>query len=532
MEKRAGEMADKPSFYYYDDTYTYGSFNTTVNKFANALTRLGIRRGDIVSVLSWNSPEVLISYFAAQKIGAAAGPIVAEFKGDEIAYVLNNSEAKAVVVEEDLLPTLEGIKGKLSFLKHIVVIGSRATNGPYPVFTELVAGASEENPGARVEPGDMAYLFYTAGTTGFPMGVPLTHKNIMSYYANGGGLLGGGGSLAGANIVFLVILPLFHVNAMMTCIGSLNSGVTVCLRKRFSAREFWGVIERYRVNVMSAVPAVYNILLKDDADYTAHDRSSFFLGITGAAAISPETIRRFEEKFGISVIEGYGLTEGTVASTMNPVGERKIGSVGKPLPGQEIRIVDDRGAEIPAGRSGEIVIRGENVMAGYYQNPEATKEVLKDGWLHTGDIGYKDVEGYIFIVDRKKDMLIRGGENIYPKEIEHILYEHSKVVEAAVVGIPDEVMGEEVVAFLTLKPGAAAGANEIQDYLRTRLAEFKVPRHIAFIDEMPRNPVGKILKKVLRERAKSLVPSAAAADAPKSPAAPKTPRARRAWNNK
>lgn len=519
IASRGREVADRTAIQYYDETLTYADLDRKANQAANVFRSLGVKKGDIVSVCSWNAPEVLISYFGAHKIGAAAGPVIADFKGEEIEYVLNHSEAVALVVDAALLPTIEAVRGKLKFLKHILLIGE-GTSPRFPRFRDLLDQASDAAPKEEVGPEDMAYLFYTAGTTGFPKGVPLTHRNILSYFAapeggaapsQGAGLMGGGGAaVIPLPLVFLVILPLFHVNAMMTSTLCLCRGLAVCLRKKFSASEFWGIVERYKVNVMSAVPAVYTILLKDEENYKKHDRSSLFLCITGAAAIPPETIKAFEEKFGVTMIEGYGLTEGTVGSTINPPGERKIGSVGKAMPGQELAILDDDGKILKTGEVGEICIRGQNIMKGYYKNPEATAEVLKNGWLHSGDMGYIDAEGFIYIVGRKKDMLIRGGENIYPKQIENVLTENAKVLEAAVVGVPDEVMGEEVMAFIILKPGQKSTVDEMKEFARSKLADFKVPRYIEFVDDMPRNPVGKVLKRELREVGKKRVAPPAA----------------------
>lgn len=504
IERRAEELDNKVALYYYDETYTYAQFNENVTKFSNVLRGLGYKRGDILAVFLYNSPQTLFSFFGSHKLGVAASPVNTEWKEEEVHHQLSHSEARGVIVNKDFLPIIENIRKDLPKLEHIIVVSDEPVEG-YLNYRELMNKASPYRTWEiNTELDDMAYLFYTAGTTGKPKGVALTHRNILSYFkTSGGGMLGGGMALGkDATLVFLIILPLFHVNAMMTATMCLYNGFTICLRKKFSAREFWAVIERYRVNVMSAVPAVYNILLKDDENYKKYDRSSFVLAITGAAEISPETIKRFEEKFGVMVYEGYGLTEGTVASTMNPFGARKIGSIGKPLPGQEVAVMDEHGRLLGPNEVGEIVVKGENVMKGYYKDEESTREVLdKDGWLHTGDMGYYDEEGYFYIVGRKKDMIIRGGENIFPKEIENVIEEHPKVLEAAVVGVPDAIMGEEVKAYVRKKDPSLT-EEELRAYLESKLAKHKVPKYISFVDDFPRNPMGKILKRELKERAK------------------------------
>ncbi len=362
----------------------------------------------------------------------------------------------------------------------------------------------DENPDALPEIGmnaqDDAFIFYTSGTTGNPKGVLLTHYNSLHAIAS----LEEGLRQERGQEVALIFLPIFHVNAMFSCIAGFNGGVKVVLRQGFSASEFWEVVERYRVTFWSAVPAVYNILLQTPETAEGRDLSSVKFGICGAAPMPIETFRRFEETFGIKIIEGYGLTEGTVASSINPVdGTRKIGSIGKPLPGQEMKIRDDDGAELPQGEVGELCVYGGNVMKGYLRKPEANAETLRDGWLRTGDMAYMDEDGYFFIVDRKKEMIIRGGENIYPKEIDNVLYSHPKILEAAVVGVPDEIMGEEAKAYVVLKPKETMTEEEVRKFCKENLASFKVPRYVEFIDELPKNIIGKTLKKHLKKQHRS-----------------------------
>jgi long-chain acyl-CoA synthetase len=344
------------------------------------------------------------------------------------------------------------------------------------------------------DPLDTAYIFYTSGTTGNPKGVLLTHKNVLADVDGIDQALH-----LEEKMTVLCFLPLFHVNAMLTCTSSMVRGHQIVLRKSFSAGEFWEVVDKYKVNFWSAVPAVYQILLTDPSRQK-YDLSSLKFGVCGAAPLTPETFTQFQETFKIPIVEGYGLTEATCVSTINPRdGVRKVGSIGLALPGQEVKIVDEDGNELPPNESGEIVIGGDVVMKGYFNRPEETAETIVNGFLHTGDVGYKDDDGYIFIVDRIKDMIIRGGENIYPKEIDNLLATHPKIQEAATVGVPDKTMGEEVKVFVIALDDSLT-EQEVVKFCEDNLAKFKVPRYVEIIEEdFPRSPIGKVLKKELRK---------------------------------
>ncbi|MGB9734787.1 MAG: class I adenylate-forming enzyme family protein [bacterium] len=502
VEKRAEESRDKAYIYFYDDTITFQQFNERVNRFANGLKKMGVKKGDIVHIYMNNSPEFLYAVLAANKLGAIAGPINCWWSPEEVKFLLNDSEGKFLVVEAPYYPNIETIKPDLNYLKHIIYHGDEVPANTVP-YKELM-GYPEVLDRVDISPDDDAFLFYTSGTTGKPKGALLTHANAL--YAVMGVRSVLHSDEEKGDEVALIFLPLFHVNAMMSMISALYSGVTVALRLTFSASEFGEVVERYRVTFFSGVPAVYNILILIADEVKKHDLSSLKFGVCGAAPLAEETFKKFEEIYGIKIVEGYGLTEGTVVSTLNPLnGVRKIGSIGKALPGQDVKVVDDNGKELGPNEIGEIVIRGGAVMKRYHKRPEETSQTIVDGWLHTGDIGYMDNDGYFYIVDRKKDLIIRGGENIYPKEIENVLYEYPKIMDAAVIGVPDKVMGEEAKAFIVLKPGETATEDEIKNYARSKLAEFKVPKYIEFVDDLPKNIIGKILKKELRAREKEKI---------------------------
>jgi len=493
LDTAVARYTDLPYLQFYDQTLTYGEFGKQVNILANSLKGMGFQKGDFIHVLVQNSPQTLMIYFAIIKIGAVAGPVNGWWKAPEVEYLLNDSKGRGLIIEGQYLPILEEIKGKCPHLEKVIAIGEEKPEGAI-AFADLMAGGDATPVTCEADMEDIAYIFYTSGTTGNPKGVLLSHRNIV---ADANGI--NAALNTDENKTFLCFLPLFHVNAMLTCTSSLEKGHQIVLRKQFSASEFWEVVDKFKVNFWSAVPAVYQILLTDPTRQK-YDLSSLEFGICGAAPLTEETMTRFQDTFGIPIVEGYGLTEGTCVSTINPRdGVRKIGSIGLALPGQEVVILDEEGNEQPPNERGEICIKGDNVMKGYFNKPEATAETLVDGYLRTGDVGIKDEDGYIFIVDRKKDMIIRGGENIYPKEIDNFLATHPKIQEVATVGVPDDTMGEEVKVFvIPLEDDLTE--EDVIDFCKQNLATFKVPRYVEILeDDFPRSPIGKVLKKELRQ---------------------------------
>lgn len=497
LDKSVDKYENDVFLRFYDETLTYTDFGRRVDILANALRTLGFTKGDFVHVLVQNSVETLVSYFAIQKIGAVAGPINGWWKAREVEYLLNDSKGRGLIIEDQYLPILEEIRPKCPDLEIVITKGGTALADSTDL-SELMEHGDPTPVHCDSTPDDIAYIFYTSGTTGNPKGVLLSHKNVLADVT---------GITKALELeekqTLLVFLPLFHVNAMLTMTFGLGIGQQIVLRKGFSASDFWEVVDKYKVNFWSAVPAVYQILLADPGRQK-YDLSSLQFAICGAAPLTQETMRTFEETFGIPIVEGYGLTEATCASTLNPrKGIRKIGSIGIPLPGQDIRIVDEDGNELPPNQAGEIVIGGDVVMKGYFNRPEETAETIVDGYLRTGDIAYTDDDGYIFIVDRKKDMIIRGGENIYPKEIDNFLATHPKIREAATIGVPDEAMGEEMKVFVVASDPTLT-EKDVIDFCKQNMARFKVPKYVELIEgDFPRSPIGKVLKKELRKWALS-----------------------------
>jgi long-chain acyl-CoA synthetase len=375
-------------------------------------------------------------------------------------------------------------------------------DGPLPDGTrsaaDLISMEPLEEPGGDVvarDADDTAVLVYTSGTTGRPKGAELTHFQLYMNSTVAGGLFG-----VRSDDVVLAVLPFFHVFGLSSVINVFTRyGGCLSILPRFQPGAVLDALESDRCTVIGGVPTMLHALAQMDT--AGRDLSALRVAVSGGASLAEDIMRTFEEKFGIEVLEGYGMTETASSCSFNRPGDRKVLSIGKPLWGVRMRVADSAGHPLPPGREhvGEILIRGHNVMKGYLGRSEATAEALRDGWLHSGDLGYMDEDGFYFIVDRAKDLVIRGGYNVYPREIEEVLYAHPAIGEAAVIGKPDERLGEEVVAVVALHPGASATAEEIIAYTRERLAAYKYPREIRFMAELPKGPSGKILKAALRD---------------------------------
>ena len=476
---RAEKSPDGPCVEDERTRLTSGEFAAAVERLSGGLASLGVGVGDVVATMLSNCVEMVLTLFAAWRMGVTVTPINPALTAGEAAYQLEDSGAKVVIADA-------ASSGKLP--EHVRVV---------PV--EDVGGLDGPPPPLRAKASDLALLVYTSGTTGRPKGVMLDHANLAAMTEQ---------ILTALEISpatrALLVLPLFHVNGIMASVVSpLAAGGSTVIVARFDPKTFWQQVEKHRPTYFSAVPTVYLALNSLPPEVTP-DVSSLQFVVCGAAPMPATAIYEFERRYRVPVVEGYGLSEATVASTINPLhGKHKPGTVGLPVPGQEVAIVGEAGRHVPPGEIGEVVIQGPNVMRGYLGKPEATAEALRDGWLHTGDVGYLDADGYLVLVDRQKDMIIRGGENIYPKEIEAVLHQHHAIQEAAVVGRPDPVHGEQPVAYLVLRPGAHATPEELIEHCTVSLAKFKIPRDFYLTDSLPKNAIGKILKGPLRDDARS-----------------------------
>ncbi|GHE93627.1 long-chain-fatty-acid--CoA ligase [Amycolatopsis deserti] len=469
---RPAAAADRPCLRDPQTELTYGQVNLRVEAITEQLAERGIGNGDVVAIMLPNRVELLLVILAAWKIGAVATPLNPAFTVTEARYQLDDSRAALLVTDRDPAGY------------HVPVLDVRD-------LATLPAGTGSP---ARSDPADIALLIYTSGSTGRPKGVMLDHANLRAMTS----MLAGHLHL-GADDHCLLVLPLFHVNSLcVSFLAPMLVGAQITILPRFAPDTFLAAVREHRPTYFSAVPTIY-ARLAELPDHVRADLTSVRFAVCGAAPMPRELLERCADRFGIVIVEGYGLTEGTCASTCNPLdGPRKLGTVGPPLPGQQVKIVDEAGRECATGQAGEVVIAGPNVMRGYLNRPEATAETVRGGLLHTGDVGYLDEDGYLVLVDRIKDMIIRGGENIYPKEIEAALCRHDAVLEAAVIGEPHPVYGEVPVAFVVRYPGATATAEELLEHCRRDLTKVKLPARISIVDALPRNPVGKIDKPALR----------------------------------
>jgi long-chain acyl-CoA synthetase len=471
--------ADDPRPCVRDDAHdlTYAEFSAWVDAAAEQLAEYGVTRGSVVGIMLPNRVELLVAMVAAWRLGAAATPINPVFTANEADYQIDDAGSVVVVNTGPDAPNAGRPTIAVDDLR-------RTPRGDVPL------------PPPASSAHETALLIYTSGSTGRPKGVILAHSNV-----------GAMATMMAAHLGItrddhcLLVLPLFHVNAI--CVSFLTPiavGAQLSILGRFRPVQFLQAVESLRPTYFSAVPTIYSHLVSQPDDVVA-DTSSVRFAICGAAPASKELLEATERRFGFPLVEGYGLTEGTCASTANPpAGPRKLGTVGVALPGQTVAIMASDGSLVPTGHRGEVVIRGANVMQGYLDRPEATAEAIGDGWLHTGDVGTLDEDGYLRIVDRIKDMIIRGGENIYPKEIETVLHGHPGVLEAAVVGALHEAYGEVPVAYVAAYPGVDLDLDELIARCRENLTKIKVPVAIHVLDALPKNPVGKVDKPTLRAR--------------------------------
>jgi long-chain acyl-CoA synthetase len=493
LEHRAAETPYKPFLFSEADgrRFTYAEFDRAVNRAALMLASSGIGKGDVISLLMPNSAEYIIAYFACFKLGALAGPVNSLLKPQEISYIIGNSEAKALLVHPEFLPRIEEIRGELSGLAHVIEFDDEKR------ATEAYAQEAVALPEVELGLDDEAIIIYTSGTTGKPKGCLLTHGNLIANARQISLWLG-----FTERDRLLTIMPLFHMNAVsVTTLTPLYAGGSTVVSPKFSASRFWKIISDYQITSFGSVATMLSMLLETYPDGVPQglNTSQLRFAMCGSAPVPAEVMKRFEERFRCLVIEGYGLSESTCRSTFNPPDERRRpGSCGLPI-GNEMKVVDDEDQEVADGQLGEIVLRGENILKGYFKNPEATERAFRNGWFHTGDVGYRDPEGFFYIVDRKSDMIIRGGENIYPREIDEVLYQHPAIAAAAAIGIPDELYGEEVAAFVILKEGWAATEEEVIGFCRERLADYKCPKTVRFVKDIPKGPTGKLLKRELAQ---------------------------------
>jgi long-chain acyl-CoA synthetase len=473
---------DHPAVKLDDLVLSYGVLDMAVARAAGLLRSKGVLPGDRVGMQLPNVPYFPVVYLAALRLGAVVVPMNPLLKDREVAYHLSDSGAKVMVGWHGFeQPARDGARQA----------GAELILAEPGEFEKLLGAAVAVEELADRDDSDPAVIIYTSGTTGTPKGAALTHANLWAGAKVGRELVD-----AKPESVGVAVLPLFHVFGLNSIMNvTFMARALLTLVPRFEPAKVLEVIERDRATTFGGVPTMYAALLHHP-DRDKYDVSSLNLCVSGGAPMPVEILRGFDEAFGAKILEGYGLSESTGMGTFNPPErERKPGSIGVPIGGTEIRLVDEDGNDVPAGEPGELVMRGPFVMSGYWEREDATEDVMRGGWFHTGDIATIDDDGYYFIVDRKKDLIIRGGYNVYPRELEEVLYEHPAVREAAVLGVPHDSLGEEVGAAIVLKEGESASAEDIRDYMKSRVAAYKYPRVVWFLDDLPKGPTGKILKR-------------------------------------
>lgn len=508
----ARRQADTTALIFRDQEISYRELETAVTRLAAGFADLGIRPGDRIALLLPNCPPFVYSYYAAAWIGAEVVPANPLLKPAELAYIWRDSGVSLVVTAGQLLPNVQAARADLPGLKSVVSITPHA-DLPDPAMAAGIPGlttlaevmrrgaqalASAPDglpPTPNIDENRCAVVLYTSGTTGFPKGAMLSHRNLTRNVEMVREALEFDSSDR-----FVTVLPLFHSFAGTVCMNTaLAAGAGSILLENFLPGKTLEVMERNRATIFAGVPAMYQALLAhmSDRDYSSH---ALRLIVSGGAPLPVSLLEAIEARFGVPVIEGDGPTECSPVTCVNPLrGKRKPGTVGLPVPGCEMAIFDDENRMLPDEEIGEIVVRGDHVMLGYLNLPEATDEVMAGGWYHTGDLGKRDAEGYFSILDRKKDMILVSGLNVYPREVEEVLFTHAAVADAAVVGMPEPVRGEEVTAVVVVRPGVSVTERELVSYCRERLANFKVPRKVLFRATLPRGGTGKVVKRLLKK---------------------------------
>ena len=479
----AVKHGDRPALKLDDTVVTYKMLDEGAARVAGLLKDRGVQPGDRIGVMLPNVPYFGLVYYGVLRAGAVVVPMNVLLKQQEVSFYLSDSGAKQLFVWHGFAAEAE--QGAKQAGTDVIVVRPGE-------FDQLLAGARPEPRDAERDDSDTAVILYTSGTTGTPKGAELTHFNMSENCRVGGTELV---DVSEQDVIFGA-LPLFHSFGQTCCLNTgVRAGACLTMIARFEPGKALEIIERDTVTLFDGVPTMYHAMLHYP-QREQHDVSSLRRCVSGGSAMPVEVMRGFEKAFGCVILEGYGLSETSPVASFNHLQrERKPGSIGTPIHGVEMKVVDESQNEVPCGEVGEIAIRGHNVMKSYWNRPDATADVMKDGWLLTGDLARMDEDGYFFIVDRKKDMIIRGGFNVYPREIEEVLYGHPAILDAAVIAVPDEALGEEVAAAIVLKPGAHADAEEIRTFVKERVAAYKYPRSIWFTDELPKGATGKILKR-------------------------------------
>ncbi|HDO21502.1 MAG TPA: alpha/beta fold hydrolase, partial [Nitrospirae bacterium] len=474
--KKVCSFSDNTAIFFEGNEITYGGILANVSIYEAHLKEMGVKHGDVVGIMLPNSPAFIYVLLSVWKTGAIAVPINILLKKDEIKYILEHSKMRAIIS-----------KSKFAEMFPEFVIAERIDSVNFFDRAELAKPAVASADGVAV-------IIYTSGTTDNPKGVMLTHDNLFSNVTSWLEII-----KQDSQDTMLIGLPIFHIFGLtLTLLTTFYTGGRCVIMSRFTPEGAIELIQRYKATIFPGVPTMFaQILNLQDVDVSKLISLRFC--ISGGATMPDEILNAFQKRFKVPILEGYGLTEASPLVAINPHGEQKIGSVGLPVPGIEVKVIDDNKVEVKAGKVGEIVVRGKNIMKGYYKMPDITGKAVQDGWLYTGDLGKMDGVGYLYIVDRKKDLIITGGYNVFPKEVEKVILSNPEVSETAVIGIPDPVKGEIIKAFVVLKEEARCNEEDIIKYCKERIAPFKCPKIVEIVQSLPKNATGKIFKKALRK---------------------------------
>jgi acyl-CoA synthetase (AMP-forming)/AMP-acid ligase II len=497
LQETVSAYPEKEALVCGDERLTYQEFGRRVDRVSSTLQGIcGLEKGDRAALLFTNTLEFCICYFAVTQIGAICQPLNYRLSEKEMLYQLTDTGAKVLILEDAYRKLIQSILPELKDLEHVFVTGGEVPQG-FSAYDELENTASHGFEAVSIDEEDIASIMYTSGTTGRPKGAMLSHRNLICNAISFACI-----AEVGPDTKQIILTPLFHASALHSqLITSVLKGGNCVIMKEFKTRESLDLMAEEKVNLVVAVPTMYWFWV-NEPDLQKYDLSSVEYTISGAAPAAPELIKRLSIEFPSSkFINAGGQTESTSCTFALPPADalRKAGSIGWATPPNDIIVVTPRGEECDYNESGELWFKGPAIARGYWNNPEGTQETFTDGWVHTGDLGKVDEEGYLYLLDRKKDMIIRGGENIYCIEVENALYAHPKVLEAAVVGVPDKIFGEQVKAVLVLKPGETATEDEIREFCMNEVADYKVPKYLEFREMLPRNPGGKVVKSLLRK---------------------------------
>ncbi|HEX2951172.1 MAG TPA: long-chain fatty acid--CoA ligase [Armatimonadota bacterium] len=494
LARSAAKKPDAPALHHHDHVISYGDLLATVEGFAGGLASLNISKRGRIAILLPNCPAFVIAYYAASRAGATVVPMNILYRPDEARYILADADVEAIITAESFRPLVKALRPMLPNMKHVIMVSNNEVEADELSFYRLCG--SSPAPKVSLSERDVAVILYTSGTTGRPKGAMLTFRNLIANSES---------CLDVLQIVpedrFFAALPLFHTFAATICLNlAILVGASLVLQERFLPSHALKTMESSRATIFAGVPSMFGLMLQVAREHPV-DLSALRICISGGAPLPPEVWTAFEEAFDVKMAEGYGLTEASPVVAVNPpFGIRKVGSIGLPISNVRVKIVDPTGRAVPTGMIGELAVKGANVMKGYLRKPAETKEVIRRGWLFTGDLARMDEDGYLYIVGRKKEVIIVGGLNVYPGEVERVLVEHPAILEVAAFGITDSSRGEAVWAAVVLRPGETVTVKELQALCREKLASYKVPRGIEILQELPKNALGKIMRHVLHNQ--------------------------------